>query len=66
MSGQELSQAITASPMARALLDDIPEVEQAVRIGKFGEWRIRYKEQTYNEDNLLFADSSFFKVFDFI
>ncbi len=65
MSGQELNQAITASPMARALLDDIAEVEQAVRIGKFGDWRIRYKEKTFNESNLLFADSGFFKVFDF-
>lgn len=65
MSGQELNQAITASPMARALLDDIAEVEQAVRIGKFGEWHIRYQEKTFNEGNLLFADSSFFKVFDF-
>lgn len=65
MSGQELNQAITASPMARALLDEIPEVEQVVRIGKFGDWTIRYKEKTFNEDNLLFADSSFFKIFDF-
>ena len=65
MSGQELDQAITASPMARALLEDIPEVELVARIGKFGEWKIRYKEKTFNENNLLFADSSFFKIFDF-
>ena len=34
MSGQELNQAITASPMAKALLDDIPEVELVTRIGE--------------------------------
>lgn len=65
MSGQELNQAITASPMAQALLEDIPEVEQACRIGKFGDWLIGYKDNTFNESNLLFADSSFFKIFDF-
>lgn len=65
MSGQELNQAITASPMAKALLEDIPEVELVTRIGKFGEWKISYKEKTFNENNLLFADSSFFKIFDF-
>jgi len=65
MSGQELNQAITAAPMAQALLEDIPEVEQVARIGKFGDWLIRYKETTFNESNLLFADSSFFKIFDF-
>ncbi|MCP4553625.1 MAG: FtsX-like permease family protein [Bacteroidetes bacterium] len=65
MSGQELNQAITASPMAQALLEDIPEVEQVCRIGKFGDWLIGYQDKTFNETNLLFADSSFFKMFDF-
>jgi len=40
MSGQELNQAITSSPMAKALLEDIPEVELVTRIGKFGDWKI--------------------------
>ncbi len=65
MSGQELNQAITAAPMAQALVEDIPEIEQAVRIGKFGDWLVRYKEKSFNENNVLFADSSFFKIFDF-
>ncbi len=30
MSGQVLDQAVTAAPMARALKDDFPEIEQVV------------------------------------
>ncbi len=65
MSGQVLDQAVTAAPMAAAMIADYPEVEQTVRIARFGAWLVRYKEKGFNEDNMLFADSSFFDVFDF-
>lgn len=65
MSGQVLDQAVTAAPMAKALIDDYPEVEKVVRLGKFGAWLMRYEEKSFNEDNVLFADSSFFDVFNF-
>ena len=45
MSGQVLDQAITAAPMAAALIADYPEVEQTVRIARFGAWLVRYKEK---------------------
>jgi len=65
MAGQEMDQAITAAPMARALIDDYPEVENAVRIADFNAWLISYKEKRFNEDGVLFADSTFFDFFDF-
>lgn len=65
MSGQVLDQAVTAAPMAKALKADYPEVVQVVRIARFGAWLIRYKDKGFNEDNVLFADSTFFNVFDF-
>jgi len=65
MSGQELHQAITAAPTARAVLDDYPEIEKAVRIAEFGAWLIRYEDKKFNEDGILFADSTFFDIFDF-
>jgi len=65
LSGQMLDQAITAAPMAKALVADYPEVEQATRVARFGAWLIRYQDKGFNEDNVLFADSSFFNVFDF-
>ena len=36
-----------------------------MRIGRFGAWLIRYNDIKYNEDNIIFADSSFFEMFSF-
>lgn len=65
MSGQEINQAITAAPMAEAMLKDYPEIESVVRITRQGAWLLQYGNARYNEDNMLFADSSLFEVFDF-
>ena len=51
--------------MAQTLLNDYPEIEHAVRIRRSGAWLVKYGEITFNEDGVLFADSSFFSVFDF-
>lgn len=68
MMGQDLDMAVTASPMAQALLDDYPEVEKVTRIKESGAWIIGYKNRKFNEGGVLFADTMFFNVFkhDFI
>ena len=65
MAGATLDQAITAAPMAQAILADYPEISHAVRINRSGAWLVKYGETRFNEDGVLFADSSFFSVFDF-
>lgn len=65
LAGSTLDQAITAAPMAQSLLNDYPEVIHAVRILRSGAWLVKYGETRFNEDGVLFADSSFFSVFDF-
>jgi len=65
LSGGELNQAITASPMAQAMLNDYPEVLQATRVRRMGAWLISFGENRFNEDGVLFADSTFFNVLDF-
>jgi putative ABC transport system permease protein len=65
MAGATLDQAITSAPMAQALLNDYPEILHAVRINRSGAWLVKYGENRFNEDGVLFADSSFFSVFDF-
>ncbi len=65
MSGQSLDGSTTASPMAAALLNDYPEVENVARIGRFGTWIVGHENKTFIEDHFLFADSSFFNIFDF-
>lgn len=65
MAGSELDQAITAAPMAQAILKDYPEVLKATRIRGMGDWLIKFGDKKFNEDGVLFADSTFFEVFDF-
>jgi putative ABC transport system permease protein len=65
MSGGEIDQAITAAPMAQAILNDYPEVVHATRVTRMGAWLIRFGDKKFNEDGVLFADSTFFDVFDF-
>src|SRR5450759_339455 len=65
MAGATLNQAITAAPMAKTLLTDYPEIEHAIRINRSGARLVKYGDTRFNEDGVLFADSSFFSVFDF-
>ena len=64
----EMREAVTAGPMAAALLSDYPEVEHVVRLRQMGGWLVRRGERifTETENEFLFADSSFFDVFSFM
>jgi putative ABC transport system permease protein len=64
-AGGELDQAVTAAPMAQAVLKDYPEVLEAARIKQMGDWLIRFGDKKFNESGVLFADSTFFSVLDF-
>lgn len=65
LAGSTLDQAITAAPMSRTLLADYPEIEHSTRVRRAGAWLVKYNETRFNEDGVLFADSTFFSVFDF-
>lgn len=65
LDGSSMDQGVTSSPMARTLLEEYPEVEQATRIHKSGSFLVRNGITRFNEDGILFADSSFFSVFGF-
>ena len=64
-SGNEFDQAVTAQPMAQALISDYPEVKKVVRLREYGDWLVTYGENKFHEENMLFADSTFFEIFDF-
>ncbi len=63
--GEPNSQATTAAPMARAMIDNYPEVVKATRVLRSGSLLIGRGSEKINEDGVLFADSAFFDVFDF-
>jgi putative ABC transport system permease protein len=65
MAGGELDQAVTAAPMAQAMINDYPEVLAATRVTQMGDWLVKYGENRFNESGILFADSTFFNLFDF-
>ena len=65
LSGGILDQAVTCAPLAGALKSEYPEVLVSTRVTRMGAWLLQFGENRFNEDGVLFADSSFFKVFDF-
>ena len=65
MAGGELNQAITAAPMAQAMINDYPEISHITRVTLMGAWLIGNGDRKFNEDGVVFADSTFFDVFDF-
>ncbi len=67
MPATEMRHAVTSPPMAEAMLNDYPEVEQAVRIRQAGGWMVRKGDRIFQETDaeFLFADSTFFDVFSF-
>jgi putative ABC transport system permease protein len=67
MPATEMRHAVTSPPMAEALLNDYPEVEQVVRVRQAGGWIVKQGDRIFNEtDNeFIFADSTFFDVFSF-
>lgn len=57
------SYAVAPMPVARTMVLDYPEVEAATQLTTAFPMSIRYEDKAFQEDNILFADSSFFKVF---
>jgi len=57
--------ATTYGPLAPALRQDVPAVEQAVRVLPYGLLVSREAAQKFQEDAFVFVDSTFFAVFDF-
>ncbi|HEY6978947.1 MAG TPA: FtsX-like permease family protein, partial [Chitinophagaceae bacterium] len=50
-------------PVAAALKNDYPEVEEATRLNLNGDTRITYNNKTFKESKLAIVDSNFFSVF---
>mgnify|MGYP003575076607 CR=1 FL=1 len=62
-SGQ-FDQAVTCIPLAPALVNDLPEVENALRIDTNGAI-VRQGDKQFSETGILGVDPSFFDFFDF-
>jgi putative ABC transport system permease protein len=65
IAGEELVVPKSSPPMADYLVQNYPEVIDAVRLRSIGRVPIRYKENLDYEDNIFFADNSVFDIFSF-
>lgn len=57
--------AVSPSPLALALKEEMPEVEEAVRISSMNRDLIQVGDIKFEEKRVLYADSNFFRVFNF-
>jgi putative ABC transport system permease protein len=63
ISGQEITYATSPSIMGPTLLREFPEIEDYCRMTKDGPSVVEYKNQTFTDNNIIEADSSFFNIF---
>jgi len=62
---QIIQNARTPDPLLPALLQDYPEIIDAIRFQGFSGWNVRYENKVFSNDDLGTADPSFFKMFSF-
>lgn len=65
MSGNEFEAAVTGGPFAYLLHEELPEVIGYTRIREGKMTLLSTEEKSFYEENILFADSSFFDLFSF-
>lgn len=66
MMGQEIDAATSPYPLAAALVNEFPEVENSVRVRPlFAEPMVQIGELQYQESSVFHADQSFFDIFSF-
>ncbi|HUX58606.1 MAG TPA: ABC transporter permease [Bacteroidales bacterium] len=63
IGGQEINGAFTSAPMGSVMLKEFPEIEDFLRMNGSGPTVVEYNNQTFTEENLIEADSSFFNFF---
>jgi putative ABC transport system permease protein len=61
--GRNFDIAVAPAPMAQALVDEFPEVDNAVRFRQSGKYIFRYEDNTFRETRVSYLDPSFFDIF---
>jgi putative ABC transport system permease protein len=65
IAGDHLNIPKSSPPIAEYLVQNYPEVLNAVRIRSLGRMPVRYRDKLYYEDRLFLADQSIFEIFTF-
>lgn len=64
MAGSETEMGVSSPPLADRLSHDVEEIESITRLLQTHQ-TIKYNDLVFREDNMLYADSTFFDVFSF-
>ena len=62
-NGQDFTGNQLPSPAGQTFVDQVPEVLNKVRFRTSGSWVVKYEDQVFNEDNVVWSDETFFDVF---
>ena len=62
-NGREFTGSQNPAPAGPTFKEQIPEVEERLRFRNTGDWVVQYGDKVFNEEDLVFADETFFKVF---
>ena len=63
--GETAHYATTPAPLAQALKEDFPEINNSARFDPAGQMIVAYNKTTLYENNGAYADPSFFELFSF-
>jgi putative ABC transport system permease protein len=63
IGGQEFLGAYTCAPIGPTMVKEFPEVEDYLRMTGRGPTVVEYKDQTFTDDHVVEADSTFFNFF---
>jgi len=62
-NGQDFTGVQFPSPAGKTFRDQIPEIEEIVRFRNVGSSVVKFGEKVFNQNNLVYADETFFEVF---
>jgi len=65
LGGDDVKYPLSNLGTGPAMMNDYPEVQSYTRLQSVPKWPLKYKEKTFFEENMVFADPGFFDVFSF-
>jgi putative ABC transport system permease protein len=65
INGRTQSSPRSSMPLGTSLKERFPEVEEMTRLQKFPLSMVKYAEKEFREENIYFAEKSFFDIFSF-
>ncbi len=65
IAGQEIYTSSSCPPIAQEMVNEIPGVEQAIRINPWRNVVMKYEDKAFTETKALLVDSNFFAFFSF-